>query len=151
MNEALGRLFTLAGLAVLTGVGVLAWQIGDKWTEANTQSLITSVAMVCGGGAVLVAVLVAMVLGVPMAIRYFGEAGRARQTWEPMPPAMPRRVPQLDGYTNGPPLLTAQRGEGGTWQSMGPGQYDTWDNEEDLSWDEPPAGQPASHTRGRLI
>lgn len=150
MNEALGRLFTLAGLAVLTGVGVLAWQIGDKWTEANTQSLITSVAMVCGGGAVLVAVLVAMVLGVPMAIRYFGEAGRARQTWEPMPPPMPRRVPQLDGYA-GPPLLTAQRGEGGTWQSMGPGQYDTWDSEEDLSWDEPPAGQPGSHTRGRLI
>ena len=150
MNEALGRLFTLAGLAVLTGVGVLAWQIGDKWTEANTQSLITSMAMVCGGGAVLLAVLVAMVLGVPMAIRYFGEAGRARQTWEPMPPPMPRRVPQLDGYA-GPPLLTAQRGEGGTWQSMGPGQYDTWDDEGDLSWDEPPAGQPASHTRGRLI
>lgn len=151
MERALSGLASIAVLALFGGVGVLAYKIGETWTEANTQSLITSVAMVCGGGAVLVAVLVAMVLGVPMAIRYFGEAGRARQTWDPMPPPMPRRVPQLDGYTSGPPLLTAQRGEGGTWQSMGPGQYDTWDDEEDLTWDEPPAGQRGSGTRGRLI
>jgi len=151
MEKVLSAMATIAMLVLFWGVGVLAWQIGDKWTEANTQSLITSVAVACGGGALLMAVLLALIVGVPMAIRYFGEAGRARQTWEPMPPPMPRRVPQLDGYTSGPPLLTAQRGEGGTWQSMGPGQYDTWDDEEDLTWDEPPAGQRGSGTRGRLI
>lgn len=152
MEQALGRLFTLAGLAILGGVGVLAWQVGETWTSSDTQALITAFAMVCGGGAVLIAVLVAMVLGVPMAIRYFGEAGRARQSWGDAPVPMRGMSPvtrQLGGYD--PPMLTASKDDAGTWQSGGPSAYDLWDEEEQTVWDEPTAATPASNRRGRLI
>lgn len=149
MENALSRLATIAGLGLFVGIGVLAFRIGDTWTEATTQAMVTSIATICGGGAVLIAVLVTFVLGIPMAIRYFGEAGRARQAWDAMPPP-PRRVPQIDGYTSGPPMLTAHKNDMGTWQSGGMGNYDLWEDEEP-TWDEPSTAAPPSNRRGRLI
>lgn len=149
MNEALGRLVTLAGLAILTGAAVLAWRIGDTWTEATTQSAVTALATVCGGGAVVFALLLSLIVGIPMATRYFSETGKARREWDYMPPP-PRRVPQLDGYTSGPPMLTANKDVGGTWQSGGVGNYDMWEDEEP-TWEEPSAATPGSNRRGRLI
>lgn len=149
MNEALGRLATIAGLAIFIGIGVLAWRIGETWTEATTQSMVTALATVCGGGAVVFALLVALIVGIPMATRYFAETGRARREWDYMPPP-PRRVPQLDGYASGPPMLTAQKNDVGTWQSGGVGNYDLWEDEEP-TWDEPSTAQPGSRNRGRLI
>ena len=134
MNEALGRLATIAGLAILTGVGVLAFKIGDTWTETTTQSMVTALATVCGGGAVVFALLVALIVGIPMATRYFAESGKAARQWDYTPPP-PRRIPQLDGYTSGPPLLTAKPDNAGTWQS-GQGGVDIWEDANDaMSWD----------------
>lgn len=149
METALGRLATLAGLGLLVGIGVLAWRIGDTWTEATTQSMVTAFATVCGGGAVVFALLAALIVGIPMATRYFAETGKARREWDYMPPP-PRRVPQLDGYTSGPPMLTAQKNDMGTWQSGGVGNYDLWEDEEPM-WDEPSAATPASNRRARSI
>ena len=125
-------------------------QTGDESSRgATTQSAVTALATVCGGGAVVFALLVALIVGIPMATRYFAETGKARREWDYMPPP-PRRVPQIDGYTSGPPMLTAHKNEVGTWQSGGVGNYDLWEDE-DQSWDEPPTAAPASNRRGRLI
>jgi len=68
-------------LAMFGGIGVLAWKIGDTWNEATTQSLVTGVTVICGGGALVVCVLLALIVGVPFAIRIFGEAGTSQRAW----------------------------------------------------------------------
>ncbi len=37
-------------LALFGGVGMLGWQIGDNWNATSTNTLIASIAMICGGG-----------------------------------------------------------------------------------------------------
>lgn len=151
MEKTLSGLATIAILALFGGVGVLAWRIGDTWTETTTQSMVTAAATICAGGAVVFALLLSLIVGIPMATRYFAESGKARREWDYMPPP-PRRMAQLDGYTSGPPMLTAQKNDMGTWQSGGPAAYDLWEeDEEQPMWDEPTAATPGSRHRGRSI
>jgi hypothetical protein len=143
IERAVGMVVALAGLAVLLGAGVLAMRIGDTWTEATTQSLVTALATVCGGGAVVFALLISLIVGIPMATRYFAESGRARREWADPPyyPPQPTNR-QLNGYNA--PMLTARQDQVGTWQSNGPGNYDLWE-------DEPGTGAPGSYPHTRLV
>lgn len=68
-------------LGLFGGIGVLSWRISETWTDVTTQSLVTGLTVVCGGGALIVAVLLALIVGVPLAVRIFGEAGISHRAW----------------------------------------------------------------------
>ena len=129
MNEALGRLFTLAGLAIFVGFGVLAWQVGETWTSADTQSVITAAAVICGGTAMVAVVAISVFIGVPLARKLSDQPQRP-----PLDLGMPQRrqIPQMDAY--GPPMLTAHKDADGAWQ--GGGAVDIWEDVTDaMTWD----------------
>lgn len=116
-------------VALLGGVGFLFYQIGQNWDVRSTDSLIAGLVATCGGGAVVIGVLLAIVIGVPFAIRMLREAGHADRAWRQLPPypSLPARSRQPI-WTQEPPLLEAKQG---SWQRMD-NPYDTWE-------DDPPA------------
>ena len=112
-------------LALFLGVGILAVAIGNTWDARSTDVLITGLVATCGGGAVVIGVLLALIVGVPLALRAYERGGTARQAWpEPryLPPA------QQQGWQAGPPMLTDK--QQGQWLSQGNQQYDLWDGEQ---------------------
>ena len=92
-------------LALFLGVGFLAYSVGSTWTPADTQALITAVATICAGGMVIIGMLLAIIIGIPFAIRTYGESGRAHREWKPMmePPQVvnPPAPPELPPVTGG--------------------------------------------------
>jgi hypothetical protein len=125
VNEALGALLLAAGAAVLGGFGFLAYMVGQTWTESTTQSLVTGLVAVCGGGAVVLGLLVALIVGIPMATRYLDGMGRARQSWDPGPSPGPvvegqwRELPgQLPQHLPGPDAGLPP------WGATGGGNFD---------------------------
>ena len=95
----------IPALALFGGIGILAWRIGDTWTDATTQGLVTGLTVVCGGGTLVVCILLALIVGVPLVVRIFGEAGishrawgagRGAPYWDDVPPAV-RRPPVIHG------------------------------------------------------
>lgn len=121
-------------LALLGGAGILAWQIGETWTEATTASLVTGLVTVCGGGAVVMALILSLIVGIPMATRFFAEQGVARkawgegsapQYWQATGPALP---PPNGWQEPRPPALDA-RDDGGTWHVGRSASYDLWDED----------------------
>jgi len=84
--------------ALFIGAAVLAQAIGENWDKATTASLVTGLVAVCGGGFVVIALILSLVVGIPLATRFFFEAGVARRAFDaPSPvvdvygrPALPR-------------------------------------------------------------
>lgn len=111
-------------LALLGGVGVLAYQIGQTWDTRATDSLITGLAVSCGGGAVVLAILLALIVGVPLALRAYERGGMARQAWPDQYRALPPAGPP--SWAEQAPMLTDKTM--GSWQSTGQA-YDLWDDE----------------------
>lgn len=122
-------------LAIFTGIGFLAYQIGQNWDARSTDALISGLVATCGGGALVMGVLLAILIGIPIAIRMFGEAGWARRSWDTPPPRQWRELPAPSpSWAAGPPRLEDQRT--GAWESMGPSRYDMWDNDtEENHWE----------------
>jgi hypothetical protein len=81
MKKLLTLIAVVPVLALFGGIGVLSWRISETWSEATTQSLVTGLTVVCGGGALVVCVLLALIVGVPLAVRIFGEAGISHRAW----------------------------------------------------------------------
>lgn len=81
MKKILTLVASVPVLALFGGIGILAIRIGETWDEAATQSLVTGLTVVCGGGALMFAVLLACIIGIPLAIRAYGEGGASRRTW----------------------------------------------------------------------
>ncbi len=105
VRDIIALIIAIPALALFLGLGFLAYSIGSSWTPSDTQALITAVATICAGGMVVIGVLLALIVGVPLAIRAYGEGGRARKEWEPtyQPPhivEMPR-APELPPVTGG--------------------------------------------------
>ncbi len=125
LDKALGTLVLVAGSGLLMGMGFLAYMVGKTWTEATTQSLVTGLVAVCGGGAVVLVLLVSLIVGIPMAIRYLEGMGRARQSW---PATSPAGTVQGRVVEERPPLLLADADEG-SWDSPGVAGYDLWEEE----------------------
>lgn len=131
MKKLLAVLIAIPALALIGGVGVLAWRISDTWNAATTQSLVTGLTVVCGGGALMVALLLALIVGIPLAIRLFGEAGISQRAWGGSRTAIP------SGWDDVPPRLPMRRANG-TPVPM---------NEGDWSYPPPPT-PPWGATRG---
>lgn len=78
-------LIAMPVLALFGGVGFLTYTIGQHWDARSTDSLIVGLVATCGGGAVIIGVLLALIVGVPLALRTYSEAGRARREWYELP------------------------------------------------------------------
>lgn len=103
-------LVALPVLALFGGFGFLAYQIGQTWDARSTDSLIAGLVATCGGGVVVIGILLALIVGIPFAIRMFGEAGYSQRAWRDLPPATP--LPAL------PFPDRTQRPIDTTWQAM---------------------------------
>lgn len=126
MKEGRGGILTwiLAAplLALLGGVGIFAFSVADSWTNANTQAAITGISAVCGTGIVVLGLIVGLIVGVPLAIRAYGEAGRANRDWGP-PPAIDapyRPLPPGQDY----PALPGPAQTANPWTVTGGGHFD---------------------------
>jgi hypothetical protein len=116
--------------ALFIGAAVLAQAIGENWDKATTASLVTGLVAVCGGGFVVIALILSLVVGIPLATRFFFEAGVARRAFDaPSPvvdvygrPALPRPWREEQ-----PPQLPDR--QSGSWQSTGPGSYRLWEED----------------------
>ena len=82
----MAALVAIPVLALFGGFGFLAYTIGQHWDARSTDSLITGLVATCGGGAVIIGVLLALIVGVPLALRSYSEAGQARRAWPELPP-----------------------------------------------------------------
>lgn len=100
-------LVALPVLALFGGIGFLAYQIGQTWDARSTDSLIAGLVATCGGGVVVIGILLALIVGIPFAIRMFGEAGYSQRAWRDLPP--PALLPFPD---------RTQRPIDTTWQSL---------------------------------
>lgn len=94
------KILTLIGavpvLALFGGVGVLAYRIAETWNAETTQGLVTGLTVVCGGGTLVLCILLALIVGVPLAIRAYGEGGSSRRAWgESIPPGWDELPPRL--------------------------------------------------------
>jgi len=124
MKEILYTIAAIPALALLGGIGVLAWRIGETWNSATTQSMVTALTVICGGGALLFAILLALIVGIPLAIRAYGESGMSRRKWryddmgdswgKPKPSALPR----LDDWPPMPPAKRQPPMIEGQWQRL---------------------------------
>lgn len=119
--------------AFLVASAFVGMAIADNWDRATTASLVTGLVAVCGGGFVVVSLIVGLVVGMPFAIRLFFEAGVARRAFDASGPVVtvsPRQLQPPAGrqwQEETPPQLTDR--QSGSWQSSGPGSYSLWEEE----------------------
>jgi hypothetical protein len=136
MKKLLALIIAMPALALFGGIGILAWRISDTWTDATTQGLVTGLTVVCGGGALVVCILLSLIVGIPLAVRVFGEAGISHRAWgagrntpywEDVPPGVRRpSVINGQGWQFPPPSPTPPWGMtgGGAPQLLPPPEQD---------------------------
>ncbi len=81
MKKLLIMIGIIPVLAMFGGVGILAYRISETWNAATTQALVTGLTVICGGGVLVLCILIAFIVGVPLAIRAYGEGGLSRRQW----------------------------------------------------------------------
>jgi len=117
----LAAVFAVPSLIALAGVGILAYQIGETWDARSTDTLIAGLISVCAGGVVVLALLLGLIVGVPLALRAY-ERGRQVQEPPPYRALPPTRRPS---WAEQPPMIEDR--SAGSWQSTGQG-YDLWED-----------------------
>lgn len=116
--------------ALFVAAAFIGTAIADNWDKATTASLVTGLVAVCGGGFVVISLILALIVGIPMATRFFFEAGVARRAFDaPSPYVDSRALPagRRPWQEETPPLLTDR--QSGSWQSSGPGSYRLWEDD----------------------
>ena len=122
-------------VALLGGLGVAAYNVSQTWDARNTDALISGLIASCSMGGIVIAGILAAIIGIPFAMRLMDRWQQADRYGMP-PRALPGRGP---GWVEHPPQLTDK--QQGQWLSQGPAQYDAWD-------DEQPAGRAGEWDRG---
>ena len=122
-------------VAVMVAAAFVGTAIADNWDRATTASLVTGLVAVCGGGFVVIALILALIVGIPMATRFFFEAGVARRAFDTSAPVVtysPQLPPPAAGrrpwQEETPPQLVDR--QSGSWQSSGPGAYRLWEDDD---------------------
>ncbi len=105
-REILALPVALVGLAFLLGVGALAWNVGETWQPRNTDILITGIVTACGGGMVIMGVMLGVVIGVPFMLRMMRESAAVRSDYWPPAPTIDGQWRQLP--SDATPLLPMQ-------------------------------------------
>jgi hypothetical protein len=122
-------------VALLGGVGVLAYNVSQTWDARNTDALISGLVASCGIGGIVMAGLLTAIVGIPMAMRLmdkwresdtlflrgWGASTRRSMLNAPLTPCLPEyREPR-------PPMLAAKPTQG-SWQSSGVQTYTLWED-----------------------
>ena len=118
--------------ALFVAAAFVGMAIADNWDKATTASLVAGFVATCGGGAVVFALLVSLIVGVPLATRFFFEAGVARRAFDAPPPYVDSRAlsaGRRPWQEETPPQLTDR--QSGSWQSSVPGSYRLWEDDGD--------------------
>jgi hypothetical protein len=122
-------------LAVFGGIGVLAFQIGETWQSGDTRALISGATAACSGGFVVVALVLGLVVGVPLALRAYSAGAWSHRRWDDwqgmQQPSYPRAMPaprHALPWLQAPPQVET-KGQAGEWLSQGPQTYDLFDDE----------------------
>jgi len=97
-------------LALFGGIGFLTYHIGQTWDARSTDALIAGLVATCGGGVVVIGILLALIIGIPFAIRMFGEAGYSHRAWRDLPP--PSHLPAVPFPERNPSAVDT------TWQAL---------------------------------
>ena len=127
-NLLKGLLVVLVGvpcMALFVGAGALAWRIGDTWDQRNTDSMVTAMASICAGGAIVIGVMLALIVGVPLALRTYSQGGHAQRSWQQYD-----RYPQyLPPQQQHPQLVDSQHDADGAFD-VSDRHYDFWSESE---------------------
>ena len=118
--------------AVMIASAFVGQAIADNWDKATTASLVAGLVATCGGGFVVIALLLSLIVGVPLATRFFFEAGVARRAFDVPSPYVDGRAltaGRRPWQEETPPQLTDR--QSGSWQSSGPGSYRLWEGDGD--------------------
>ncbi len=119
-------------LALFGGAGLLFWSIGQSWDSRNTDAMIASFAVSCATGGTVVAILLALIVGIPLSVRLWDriQDQRERQMYERAQHRM--AGPQLPGprgwNEETPPLIEAKPDQG-SWQTGQNTPYDLWEDD----------------------
>ena len=132
-NLLKGLLVVLVGvpcMALFVGAGALAWRIGDTWDQRNTDSMVTAMASICAGGAIVIGVMLALIVGVPLALRTYSQGGQAQRSWQQYdryPQYLPPQHPQHPQHLQ---LVDSQHDADGAFD-VSDRRYDFWSEAED--------------------
>jgi len=118
--------------AVMIASAFIGQAIAENWDKATTASLVAGLVATCGGGFVVISLILALIVGIPMATRFFFEAGVARRAFDAAPSTYvdSRALPagRRPWQEETPPQLTDR--QSGSWQSSGPGSYRLWEDDD---------------------
>lgn len=130
MKEIFAGLVAVPVLAFFGGVGFLAHRIGQTWDSRATEAMIAGLTATCGAGAVILALVLGLIVGIPYASRIWREGQQqTAQHWQALP------SPRSAAWQQQPPQIVDGRRpaigdhEAGQWVSQGAGQYDLWEAE----------------------
>lgn len=121
--------------AIFVGVGVLAYNVSQTWDSRNTDALISGLVASCSMGGIVVAGLLAGIVGIPLAMRLMDRWREAdRVAAAPMPRYM-LDAPRAQWHEPTPPRLVDK--QAGSWQTQGPATYDLWEDDGRRPVDDP--------------
>lgn len=112
-------------LIVFIGVGVLAMNISSTWDSRNTDALISGLVASCSMGGVIVGGLLALLIGIPMAIRIMREANPPYASPH-VQTRVERSLPPV--WMQEPPRIEVNTKDQGAWDSPGVHVYDLENN-----------------------
>ncbi|MBV7326715.1 hypothetical protein KFU94_00355 [Chloroflexi bacterium TSY] len=139
MKKIFAMIVAAPVLALFAGAGVLAWNISRTWDARNTDALISGMIAACSMGGIVVAGILAAIVGIPLAMRLIDQWQQGERfkgtagAWNALPPPSNQvrtneTIPKQLDYREPRPPTIEMREEGGSWQSAGPGAYDLWED-----------------------
>ena len=126
----LAMLIAAPVLAFFGGIGLLAWQVGQTWDVRSSDTLVNGLVMSCSTGGIVIAILLSLIVGIPLALRAYERGGIARQAW----PEREYKVlspPRASTWAEQPPRIEDK--QVGSWHRSDK-QYDLWDEGSDREW-----------------
>lgn len=120
-------------VVVFLAAGVAAYNVSQTWDARNTDALISGLVASCGMGGIVIAGLLAGIIGIPFAMRLMDRwretdavYGRHWTTSGMLGPTANRPA----GYFEPRPPMIEAKSEQGSWTSSGIDTYDLWEEEQ---------------------
>ena len=123
-------------VALMGGVGLWFYKVAESWGQTETAMMMGGLTAACTAGAMALALLLGLIVGVPLALRAYSAAAYSNKRWDdtvtirPLQRDLPaQRSGQNEWMVNQPPQIAGPVDEG-AWRSSGPAAYDLWEGEE---------------------
>jgi len=108
-------------LAMFVGMGVLAYNVAQTWDQRNTDVLLSGLVTSCLAGAIVISLILSCFIALVWYARW-----QRDQSWSLPSQHYPQLPRQSDTFwTQPPPSIEMKADDVGSWDSSGPGAYDT--------------------------